>query len=339
MSGKASDVHRRLQEVFDSSHQDERELALESARCVIFSDHHKGQRDGADDFRRCERAYHAALGYYLHAGYTLLALGDVEELWECRPKKVIKAYEYTLGLEAEFQKDGRYERFSGNHDDEWESSKSVKKYLGKVFPGIEVKEGARFRVTSGGTDLGTLFLAHGHQGTTFSDRRRKIARFFVRNVWRPIQRFLNIPSTTPAKDFELREKHDVTMYSWARNQEKVVLIAGHTHRPVFMSASHHARLEAKLAGATGKEAAEARAMLEWTKAQGEHMPGATQRLEGAVKPCYFNSGCCSFGDGDITCLEIIDGEIRLVRWPDDEGRPRPKILDSADLKTEVFSAL
>jgi hypothetical protein len=34
-----------------------------------------------------------------------------------------------------------------------------------------------------------------------------------------------------------------------------------------------------------------------------------------VPPCYFNTGCCSFPDGDITGLEIADGEIRLVRWP------------------------
>jgi hypothetical protein len=32
-------------------------------------------------------------------------------------------------------------------------------------------------------------------------------------------------------------------------------------------------------------------------------------------PCYFNTGCCSFPDGDITGLEIADGELRLVRWP------------------------
>src|SRR5215207_9789731 len=51
-------------------------------RLVIFSDHHKGARDGADDFQRCERAYNAALAYYDHLGYDLIELGDVEEPWE-----------------------------------------------------------------------------------------------------------------------------------------------------------------------------------------------------------------------------------------------------------------
>jgi hypothetical protein len=31
-------------------------------------------------------------------------------------------------------------------------------------------------------------------------------------------------------------------------------------------------------------------------------------------PCYFNTGCCSFPDGDVTGLELADGELRLVRW-------------------------
>src|SRR5665809_119482 len=45
-------------------------------RIVVFSDHHKGTGDRADDFRRCEHAYSAALGYYLEQGYRLLVLGD-----------------------------------------------------------------------------------------------------------------------------------------------------------------------------------------------------------------------------------------------------------------------
>ena len=48
-------------------------------------------------------------------------------------------------------------------------------------------------------------------------------------------------------------------------------------------------------------------------------------------PCYFNTGCCCFGDGDVTGIEIADGEIRLVRWPNDEGEPLPKVLASEKL--------
>jgi hypothetical protein len=56
------------------------------------------------------------------------------------------------------------------------------------------------------------------------------------------------------------------------------------------------------------------------------------------KPCYFNTGCCCFADGDITGLELAGGEIRLVRWPDKYGRPRPYILARAPLR-DILSQL
>jgi hypothetical protein len=64
---------------------------------------------------------------------------------------------------------------------------------------------------------------------------------------------------------------------------------------------------------------------------------ATQPIETPL-PCYFNTGCCSFADGDITGIEISAGEIRLVRWPDDEGQATPKVLESSKLK-EIFTTL
>ena len=56
------------------------------------------------------------------------------------------------------------------------------------------------------------------------------------------------------------------------------------------------------------------------------------------KPSYFNTGCCAFLDGDVTGLEISDGEIRLVRWPDDDGMPKKKTLRHSDLGA-VFDQL
>ena len=38
---------------------------------------------------------------------------------------------------------------------------------------------------------------------------------------------------SPARDFLLRYAHESAMYAWSYEQQKVVLIAGHTHRPVF----------------------------------------------------------------------------------------------------------
>src|SRR5688572_31341373 len=53
-----------------------------SGRYIIFSDHHKGARDGADDFTSAEPNYLAALDYYNKNDFFLVCLGDSEELWE-----------------------------------------------------------------------------------------------------------------------------------------------------------------------------------------------------------------------------------------------------------------
>jgi hypothetical protein len=113
----------------------ERVLDIRGARFVVFSDHHKGSRDGADDFQVCERAYNAALAYYDRLRYTLAVLGDVEELWEEWPQTVLKAYPHTLALEGKFHQDGRYLRFWGNHDDAWSHLDLVEKSLIPVLGG------------------------------------------------------------------------------------------------------------------------------------------------------------------------------------------------------------
>lgn len=315
-------------------------VELASLRLIIFSDLHRGVRDGADDFQRCERAYNAALAYYFRAGYTLCLLGDVEELWECRPGPILEKYQHSFELERKFRREGRYWRFWGNHDDLWSFPQAVQQYLGTVGLEGPVWESLRLEVRDQGTRLGELFFVHGHQGTSSSDRFGRVSRLFVRYVWRNWQRLTKMASTTPARDWELRQKHDEAMYRWAMSQRApgVILFTGHTHRPVFKSKSLVDKLTRELEELEhtqdGPELLEHRkrleAELEWVRA------GQFQTPESIVmeKPCYFNTGCCSFGDGDVTGLEIADGAVQLVRWPDDADQPRPRVLtdEPADLR-------
>lgn len=324
-------------------------LDIQNARMVIFSDHHKGNRDGADDFRLCEQAYHAALAYYDRLRYTLVVMGDVEELWEEWPETVLKAYPRTLELEGQFHSDGRYLRFWGNHDDAWSHADMVERLLVPALGGgpLRVREALILHVLDGEKELGRLFLVHGHQGTFDSERIAPLSKFALRYFWRPVQRIVKFSFNTPARDFELRYAHDSAMYFWSQAQEKVVLIAGHTHRPVFKSESHEditrkslKEVEEKLTkypdnSKLQEHAAELAAELEWILVRNRQFPAPLIELK---KPSYFNTGCCAFLDGDVTGLEFSDGEIRLVRWPDDEDRPRPKVLAQARLK-DVFVAL
>jgi hypothetical protein len=323
-------------------------------RIVIFSDHHKGVGDPADDFRRCEHAYTSALGYYLEADYKLFVLGDAEELWEEHPDEVIKRYRDVLELEAAFVKRGnRLSRFYGNHDDQWASQAQVSKHLRGLFGDIEVREALRLTVNRPGKAPGTLFFVHGHQGTADSDRWGWASRLFVRHVWRPLQRKTGYTATTPARDFALRAKHDRAMYEWARSQAGgLVMIAGHTHRPVFSKCVPDPpptrpiqELEEAFDQASG-DAARAAAI----RAELEYARTSVRRPDEVLTvspPCYFNTGCCSFPDGDITGLEIADGQVRLVRWPGNlreiRGEelgvdPERRILETEDLD-HVFAAV
>ena len=209
-------------------------------------------------------------------------------------------------------------------------------------------------VTDQGTVRGTIFLVHGHQGTKMSDKHKGFSRWIVRNVWRNVQRLTGITSTTPARDLELREAHDRAMAAWADQQNtggrKFILITGHTHRPVFMARRHLDQIaqdialeEQALAATPGSQAVAdrlraLRTELEWVRARDTLTTGGPSEARPARRPCYFNTGCCAFPDGDVTGIEIVDGEIRLVRWPDDAGRPLPKVLASERLDT-IFQAL
>jgi hypothetical protein len=138
----------------------------------------------------------------------------------------------------------------------------------------------------------------------------------------------------------------------------VVLIAGHTHRPVFMSESLTRKVSRELVAARSELAAlrsgeldpasaapaeelrqrvaALRAQLEWLRTGSSNDEGPYRMTGARMKPCYFNTGCCCFPDGDITGIEIADGQIRLVRWPDAQGRPRPRVLATADLRRDVL---
>jgi UDP-2,3-diacylglucosamine pyrophosphatase LpxH len=350
MANKHERIWQSLQRLKDSITVKE-SAGIKKLKLIAFSDHHRGQDDGADDFRPCKAVYHAALGYYLEAGFTLYLLGDVEELWECQPKKPLETYRDTLELEQQFVRQGRYKRLWGNHDDEWQYQNQVERFL-KTYITNEgetpvVSEGAIITVTSKGRPIGELFFIHGHQGTLESDRFAWLSRLAVRYLWRPFQRLTRIKPPTPKRDFNLRLDQEVALHAWANQQQGLILISGHNHHPVFSSISHEDRLKCKIEelkqrlDATKNTAArqklqqdinEKSAQLNWVLAKSD---GVVLEIPKEQKPCYFNTGCCSFPDGDITGIEIEDGKIRLVRWPDDDGNPRKKILQEADLK-EIF---
>jgi hypothetical protein len=320
---------------------------IDGLRIVVFSDHHRGNGDGADDFARCEEAYAAALGWYLENDFELWLLGDVEELWERRPRQVLNHYDAVLDLERDFG--DKLHRFYGNHDMAWRRKANVRKFLAGRLPHEpdpekrerQVIEGLRLAVNRSGVQLGTFFFVHGHQGTFDSGNLLIVpfSRFIVRTFWATLQRSRRFASTSPATDADLRTKHDKAMAGWADPlPDKRVLIAGHTHHPVFpRTTPPDLKAEADNAEAAYRRAIQENGDVSLARATWERALAKWRRTEKFDPPpltrsSYFNTGCCSFGDGDVTGLELTDGEIRLVRWLNNEGRPKPECLESRDLE-------
>ena len=322
-----------------------------TTKLVVLSDLHRGARDSnVDDFWRCEEAYNAALGYYWDAGFTLILLGDVEELWENSPAKLKGRYEQTLALEEKFHKANRLLRTFGNHDSLWANANDVAKFFTAPFEKTTVYEALRFKVTDDGKPLGEFVMAHGHQGSADANDGPfvRLRAFAVRQGFTRLQKAFNLSGNTPANDHSLRNGHSIAMRDWALEQgragDPVVMIAGHTHQPVFGTSAPEVttRRDVEVVEAEYKAAKDAgdAALLPMLGAELEML--RTKPYGGPADPmpvpCYFNSGCCCFSDGDVTGIEIADEQIRLVRWLDDDRKPVQKVLARDDLR-DVFAAV
>ena len=307
------------------------DVDMETSRFIIFSDHHKGARDLADDFRLAEKNYLKALDHYYENGYTLICLGDCEELWENEPKTLIQPNCDVFESELRFLNADRYYRMFGNHDLEWNYDLPRNLFLRPVLgPKLKVCEGLILNMKYNGKGY-SIFLTHGHQGDKRSDGNA-FSKWVVAAIWTPIQRFLEINIDTISESIELVDKHNIIMYQWSATQQNMVFISGHTHKPVFASMDHVERLTHQIEEATaeGNEKAIASLQAELDKRKAEY--AGKQFLKTMVTPSYFNTGCCCFFDGDITGIEIAEGEIRLIKWEEGEdGTPTHRVLERSPL--------
>jgi UDP-2,3-diacylglucosamine pyrophosphatase LpxH len=297
---------------------------------IIFSDHHKGAKNGADDFMLCEPNFLSAMDFYFEKNYTYIALGDCEELWENLLGAVKKNQQPSFDRERRFAEAGRMIKIFGNHDLYWKNDPFAFLQLKEIY-GTElvIHEGLLLQTEVNDTQL-NIFCTHGHQGDAVSDGNW-FSKFFVSKLWAPLQSFLKINPNTPAYDANLKTTHNSIMYDWSAAQKNLLLITGHTHQPVFESLTHIERLYRSLLFARQVNDT---AMIESLQKEiqfrkFEYTTVSPDYLE--LKPSYFNSGCCCFSDGDITGIEIEADCLRLVKWHSNEGVPTRMILEEAAL--------
>lgn len=288
-------------------------------RYAILSDLHLGNGGRADNFHRNEQSLLRALQYYRKHGYSLILLGDIEELWQFDLNKIRERYGATIYKQLRAFPRHRLYRVFGNHDYDWEvppdpARPARQNHLGQAVEALKLGR--------------HILLAHGHQADPHESRahwwyRRLAVRLF--KIIEPlVVRLFGFQNESAAQSQRPRD-YERKLYQWAKANQ-MMLICGHTHRAIFASLSYAERLQLKMAAleeqmnATSDEEllADLTEQLKTLRAeleQEKQRKGMIAPVEanGKPLPIYFNSGCALYNDG-LTNLEIADGKIRLVKW-------------------------
>ncbi len=312
MTGIDTHIEEYLDDLFDTAPA--REITAQD-RVVVFSDLHMGDGGSKDDFKENAGLFLTALReYYFPNQFLLILNGDIEEYQKFLPFQVRRAWEPAFLLFDEFARNGRLVQLWGNHDE-----------LLALRPGRKGREvHEAFRLRYHGKNI---FVFHGHQISPVYTRLNRVFGYIVRYLARP----LGIMNGSVAKNNKKKFKTEQKIYEYS-TARKILSIIGHTHRPLFESLSkvdvlkfqieelcrRYPRAESKEKTQIAKEVQKAKekllALLE--SSPEEAMRGSIYESHFMV-PSVFNSGSAT-GKGGITCIEIVDGNIRLVHWVDVE---------------------
>ncbi|MDW7775289.1 MAG: hypothetical protein SCH39_03000 [Methanosarcinales archaeon] len=127
----------------------------------------------------------------------------------------------------------------GNHNSYWNNDENVQKELEELVGITKVYEG----ITIGDK----IFVVHGHQVEFLFEHwlGRNISRFILKHIWKFLQNVFGYKDlTSPAKNFGTRNKVEDKIFNWAK-EHHLLVIAGHTHRPMFNSLSKEGRIQKK----------------------------------------------------------------------------------------------
>lgn len=223
----------------------------DTSKFILFSDCHRGDSSFADDFANNRNIYFHALQHYYKEDYSYIEIGDGDELWENMFfKDIFEANKNIYLLMQKFFNENRLHMIYGNHDMVYRNESVVKKLLAEyfdakigkkvpLFPGIKYHEA--FILEHNETQQ-ELFLTHGHQADFMNYVGWKFNRFLVRVLWKPLQVWGIKDPTSPAKNYVELIKVERRIKKWIADNNNIITITGHTHRPRFPSPTENALL-------------------------------------------------------------------------------------------------
>lgn len=232
------DASKSLSKIFEASE----EIPFDdSSKIVLMSDCHRGDGSWADNFYRNRNLFYSALTHYNREKFTYIELGDGDELWEnSELSDIYQVHKDVFWILRQFHKENRFYMIFGNHDIVKEDPKFIKDHMHyfyhqreekayPLFENIKVHEGLVLKHKK--LNL-KIFLVHGHQVDFFNYRLWKLGRFLARHIWRRLELFGVKDPTSAAKNYKTRKTVENRLTNWVIREEQM-LIAGHTHKPVF----------------------------------------------------------------------------------------------------------
>lgn len=214
----------------------------DSSKFILFSDCHRGDNSFADDFSNNRNIYFHALRHYYNEGFNYCELGDGDELWENRSfEPIFLAHKNIFMLMKQYHEENRLHMLWGNHDMVYRKKGYVKEQLYYYFEPKEEKEKVLMKdlvyheaiVLKHQKTGQELFLAHGHQADFMNYIGWRFNRFLVRVLWKPLQVWGIADPTSPAKNNKELIKVERRIKRWILQNNLLITIAGHTHRPRF----------------------------------------------------------------------------------------------------------
>ncbi|MDD2378156.1 MAG: metallophosphoesterase [Bacilli bacterium] len=234
----------KLKKVFKNS----REIDFDdTSKIVIMSDCHRGIGTEGDNFYKNKNIFIAALRHYYNENYTYIEIGDGDELWENSSySQIINTNKDVFKLMAKFHQRKQLYMLFGNHDiikkDDYIRNYIMKGYFDEhkqryipLFPNIIIYEGLILKHKETNNKI---FITHGHQGDFLNDNAWKITKFLVKYLWHPLESIGIRNPTSAATNNNKKQCIERKLINWTKKNHQM-LIAGHTHRPVFPHIGEH----------------------------------------------------------------------------------------------------
>ncbi len=249
----------------------------DASKFIFFSDCHRGDNSFADDFANNRNIYFHALNHYYREGFQYCELGDGDELWEnLHFEAIFEAHKNVFQLLKKFHLENRLHMVWGNHDMVYRDPSYVNKHLSSYFEPIDGKDIELFEDI---TYHEGLILKHKETGQELFCCHGHQADWWNYNFWR-IGRFLVRVLWKPLQVVGIADPT-----SPAKNYKELIRIERRIKKWILQN-----NLRMTMSGHT-------------------HRP----RFPEPGQIPFFNDGSCVH-PRSITGMELVNGEISLIKW-------------------------